>query len=173
MPRADGERSAEQVNAMKRKILVTGASRGIGRAICEKLLSSGHSVVGVARDFTKFPCDDPKFRALELDLADLDRHPARLKSLAAKATGDEAVNAIVCNVGVGRFGSLEQFSNAQIRAQIDLNFLSHVYVVRALLPAMKTRGRGDIVFMGSEAGLRGRRNGTLYSAAKFAVKGFR
>ena len=53
-------------------VLVTGASSGIGRAICEKLLASGHRAIGIARDFGKFPCDDNRFEAHSIDLADLN-----------------------------------------------------------------------------------------------------
>ena len=66
---------------------------------------------------------------------------------------------------------LEQFSYEQIRALIDLNFTSHVFVARAFLPVLKKVGRGHLVFMGSEAALAGTAQGSLYCAAKFALRG--
>ena len=73
---------------------------------------------------------------------------------------------------MGRFGHLEQFSYAQIRELLDLNFTSQAFTVRAFLPRMKRSGCGDIVIIGSEAALRGSRKGSLYCASKFALRGF-
>ena len=150
------------------RVLVTGASSGIGRAVCERLLADGHSAIGIARDFGKFPCDDRRFAAHEIDLADLDKLPAHLQTLVAIYP---ALDALVLNAGIGRFGSLEQFSYEQIRALIDLNLTSHVFVARAFLPSLKKAGRGHLVFMGSEAALTGTAQGSLYCAAKFALRG--
>ena len=151
------------------RVLVTGASSGIGRAICERLLANGHRAIGIARDFGKFPCDDHRFEARAIDLADLDQLPVHLRDLVATCP---ALDALVLNAGVGRFGALEQFSYGQIRALIDLNLTSHVFVARAFLPILKRAGRGHLVFMGSEAALAGTAQGSLYCAAKFALRGF-
>ena len=150
------------------RVLVTGASSGIGRAVCEKLLADGHSAIGIARDFGKFPCADRCFEPHAIDLADLDQLPEHLQTLDAAYP---ALDALVLNAGVGRFGTLEQFSYSQIRALIDLNFTSHVFVARAFLPTLKKAGRGHLVFMGSEAALAGTAQGSLYCAAKFALRG--
>ncbi len=150
------------------RVLVTGASSGIGRAVCERLLADGHRAIGIARDFGKFPCDDHRFEAHSIDLADLDKLPAHLQTLVAAYP---ALDALVLNAGAGRFGTLEQFSYDQIRTLIDLNFTSHVFVARAFLPSLKKAGRGHLVFMGSEAALVGTAQGSLYCAAKFALRG--
>ena len=150
-------------------VLVTGASSGIGRAVCERLLASGHCAIGIARDFGKFPCDDHRFEAHAIDLADLDQLPEHLQTLVV---AHPQIDALVLNAGVGRFGTIEQFSYDQIRALIDLNLTSHVFVARAFLPALKKAGRGHLVFMGSEAALAGTAQGSLYCAAKFALRGF-
>ncbi len=155
----------------KRTALVTGASSGIGRAICIRLLEQGHRVVGVARDFSKFPRNDANFQAVSLDLADLDALPARLQSLQNNLTDLDTLDVLVCNAGAGRFGSLEEFSYQQIRALVDLNFVSAAYLARCFLPAMKSQKRGDLIFIGSEAALSGGRKGAIYAAAKFALRG--
>ena len=153
---------------MVRTVLVTGASSGIGRAVAEALLAAGHLVVGLARDFAKFPCAHPAFTAYTADLADLDALPQCLERVAA---AHPAIDALVCNAGQGHFGHLEQFSYAQIRTALDLNFTSHALTARVFLPRLKQLGRGDIVFTGSEAALQGARQGGLYCAAKFALRG--
>jgi len=151
------------------KIILTGASSGIGRAIGANLLAAGHELVGLARDFGKFPCHHERFTAHSIDLSDLDTLPGKLQELVEIYP---RVDALVCNAGAGRFGDLEQFSCAQIRRLIDLNFTSHAFLIRAFLPQMKRAGRGHLVFMGSEAALKGSQKGAVYCASKFAVRGF-
>lgn len=149
-------------------ILVTGASSGIGRACTTLLLERGYAVIGVARNFDKFPCADPRFTARALDLSDLDALPAQLDRLLAARP---VIDGAICCAGRGRFGSLEEFSYAQIRDLLELNLTSQVYLARALLPAMKQRCSGDIIFIGSEAALSGGKRGAVYSAAKFGLRG--
>ena len=151
-----------------KNIIVSGASSGIGRAISTRLLQQGYRVTGVARDFSKFPCDDQRFTPVCMDLSDLDELPARLDALIKK---DSVIDGLICCAGSGRFGSLEEFSPPQIRKLLDLNLTSQLYLVRAVLPGMKQRGSGNIVFMGSEAALAGGKRGAVYSAAKFGLRG--
>jgi NADP-dependent 3-hydroxy acid dehydrogenase YdfG len=151
------------------KAIITGASSGIGRAITEQLLADGWEVIGLARDFAKFPCTHERFTTHSVDLADLDALPAALRELTGR---HPEIDALIGCAGQGRFGDLEQFSYAQIRYLIDLDFTSHAFLCRAFVPQMKRAGRGDIVFIGSEAALRGSQKGTVYCAAKFALRGF-
>lgn len=154
---------------MARIVVITGASKGIGRAIALRLLKEGFTILGIARDFSNFPSKHRRFHHVSLDLSDLERLSAHLNRLSRE---HPRVDAVICNAGRGHFGELEQFSYDEIRSFIDLNFVSHAYVARAFLPAMKRRGKGDLVFIGSEAGLYGTQKGTLYCASKFALRGF-
>lgn len=156
------------MNQQPRTILITGASAGIGRAACKRLLNDGHHVIGIARDFSKFSCTHQHFTALTIDLAEIDSLPHQLQILARKHNN---IDAIICCAGRGLFGSLEEFSYQQIRSLIDLNFVSQAYIARAFLPAMKRQGHGTLLFIGSEAALRGSRKGSIYCASKFAVRG--
>ena len=141
-----------------KRALVTGASRGIGRAVSLKLLEAGYRVTGIARDFTDFPSGHEGFEAVELDLADLAALPDALKGLGERLGEAEAV---IFNAGRGSFGNLEQFSFAEIRSLVDLNFLSQAYLARAVVPEMKKRGRGNLVCIGSEAALAGHQKGAV------------
>lgn len=145
-----------------RKVLITGASRGIGRATAERLLDIGHEVWGIARTAEKF---HEKFHPHRIDLSDLEELPQKLSPF-------RDMDTIICNVGKGYFGHLEELSFAQIRSLMDLNFLSHVCLIKELLPYLKKQEEADIIFIGSEAALAGKRKGSIYCASKFALRGF-
>lgn len=151
-----------------RTILVTGASSGIGHAITTLLLRQGYRVIGLARDFSKAAFDSDNFVAVSLDLSRLDELAARLETLIQD---EPAIDGVILCAGSGRFGSLEEFSHTQIRALIELNLTSPIYLARTLIPGMKQRASGDIIFMGSEAARAGGKRGAVYSAAKFGLRG--
>ncbi len=152
----------------QRSFLITGASRGIGAAITHRLLRQGAHVIGIGRDFSDWRDPPGHLETRNWDLADLHALPGRLKSLVQ---AHPEIDGLICNAGAGRFGALEQFSPAQIRASIDLNLTQHLLVLRALLPSLKKKDFADLLFMGSEAALNGGRNGAVYSACKFALRG--
>lgn len=149
--------------------LVTGASSGIGAHIASALMGEGYDVLGIARDFSKLDENLNAFQQRSLDLQDLDSLPKQLCQLSREFP---CPDVLICNAGRGLFGSLEEYSFAQIRSLMDLNFLAHVFCVRHFLPEMKRRGSGDILLMGSEAALAGKRQASLYCASKFALRGF-
>ena len=148
---------------------MTGAGGGIGRSIATLLLSSDWRIVGVGRDPARPGFGQKEFSQATIDLSDLEHLPEQLRLLASE---HEDIDSVVCAAGVGRFGSLEEFSYQQIRELIDINLTSQLYVVRAFLPLLKRRGRGDVVLIGSEAALAGGARGAVYSATKFALRGF-
>lgn len=149
--------------------LVSGASRGIGRAISERLLAADCRVAGIGRHFDSTLGEHPGFDPVVLDLSLLDELPEQFKLLRKRFP---VVDGVVCGAGYGRFGSLEQFSHQQIRALIDLNLTSQILLAGAFLPVLKKQGHGNLVFIGSEAALSGGRNGAVYCASKFALRGF-
>jgi len=154
---------------MQRKVIVTGASSGIGRETVIQLLNAGHHVIGMARDFSRLGVNSALFQAIEIDFAEIASATDALKETARKLTG---VTDLICCAGQGRFGSLEEFSYEQVRELMEINFVSQACVVRAFLPQIKQHGNGSVLFVGSEAALKGSRRGTVYCASKFALRGF-
>ncbi len=152
----------------ERTIIVTGASRGIGRAISHKLLDEGCRVVGISRTIESAAPVNEHFIAVPLDLAQSEQLPGQLRELRTRFP---AVDGLICNAGLGRFGSLEEFSAAQIRELIEVNLTSQILLAREFLPQFKKNGSGDLIFMGSEAALQGGKKGAVYSASKFALRG--
>ncbi|NOZ51577.1 MAG: SDR family oxidoreductase [Gammaproteobacteria bacterium] len=149
-------------------IVVTGASSGIGRAIVYRLLRDNCHVIGIARNFSCRAIDHEQFTAVEMDLSNIEALPEKV-TLLAKANSN--VHAIVFCAGRGQFGSIEEFSYAQIQEMINLNFLSQAYLAKAFMPMMKKRKTGKLIFIGSESALKGERKGAIYCASKFALRG--
>jgi len=157
------------MHTIKRTVLVTGASSGIGRAIAQNLLQQGHTVIGVSRDCQKFARQMANFSPVQLDLSQLDELPQKIRQLQQMFP---EIDAVVFSAGMGRFGSVEEFSYPQIEALMTINFTSQVFLTKALLPALKRKAYSDLIFIGSEAALKGSRKGAVYCASKFAVRGF-
>ncbi len=154
---------------MKRTVLVTGASSGIGRAIAQHLLHQEHTVIGVSRDCGKFTWQMENFSSIQMDLSQLEELPQKIRRMQQMFP---EIDAVVFSAGLGQFGSLEEFSFQQIEALMTINFTSQVFLTKALLPALKRKANSDLIFIGSEAGLKGSRKGTIYCASKFALRGF-
>ena len=157
------------MGCQQKTAVVTGSSSGIGRAISQDLLSHGYKVIGLARDHKKFDPESKHYFPFEIDLTDFDRTVSLFKRILAD---HEEVNVLVSNAGFGKFQSLENFSVTQIQSFLDLNLLSHILVCQILVRYFKKQMGGDIIIMGSESGVLGKKKSTLYSAAKFGLRGF-
>lgn len=155
----------------KNLIIVTGASSGIGEAISRMLLENEYRVLGLARDFTRCSIAHKNLQSIETDLSDIDNLEAKLKPVLA--TVQDSLRGVVLNAGMGRMGYLEQLSVADIQQTMDTNFVSPAILSKLVLPLLK-RGDAvsDLVFIGSESALRGERQGSIYCASKFALRGF-
>ena len=146
-------------------VLVTGGSRGIGRACCDALATAGIDVVSLSRTAPEtLPASETHYC---VDLEDLTEASNTIKHVL----NTHSITAVICNAGRGDIGSLENFSSQQIQASLTFNLISPLCVVRQCLPTLRSRERSDIVFIGSTSALQGGRYGTIYSAAKFGLRG--
>ncbi len=149
-------------------VLISGASSGIGLACAQLLLQQGYKVIGLSRRDPADALEHENFTVLPLDLADPTQVESQLKALLEKRDIDALVHA----AGLGRFGSIEQFSIAQMEELLRVNLLSAMIISRLLLPAMRRRGRGRMIFIGSESALVAGKKGAVYCASKFGLRGF-
>ena len=154
---------------VKRTVLVTGASSGIGRACAVALLNQGHHVIGLSRNCQQFTHTHPRFSPVEFDLSDLTILADNIKQLSKQ---HPSIDSIIFSAGKGQFSSLEEFSYVQIQELMNLNFISQSFLAKGLLPALKRKPLADLIFIGSEAALAGSRKGSIYCASKFALRGF-
>jgi len=151
-----------------RTALVTGASRGIGRAIAVELASAGASVVFSYRtgvEEARQLAEEIGGRAVEADVSD----PASAAALVEEA-GD--VDILVNNAGVTRDGLLVRMSDDDWRTVVDTNLASCFYTCRAAVRGMMKRRSGSIVNISSIVGIHGNWGQTNYAASKAGIIGF-
>jgi 3-hydroxy acid dehydrogenase/malonic semialdehyde reductase len=138
--------------------VVTGASRGIGRAVALRLAAT-HHVVAVARSRS------------ELETLASDIRSGGGSCDAIELEGVRA-DVLVNNAGVGYMKPLLELSSDEWHTMVDVNVNALFHVTRAVLPGMVDRGRGHIVMVGSIAGRSAFVGGSCYAATKHAVMGF-
>ena len=152
-----------------RCIIVSGSSSGIGRSISEILLEAGTEVVGLARNHNKFEPEFENYKPYEVDISDAKNLSKAFSSILSSYP---KVDGFVSSAGFGDFKGLENFSSEQIISYVNTNLVSHMILTKLLIPKMKKYNSGKIIFIGSEAALRGSQQGSLYNAVKFGLRGF-
>lgn len=140
--------------------LITGATRGIGRAISDRLARAGHHVFGIARSA------DPDFPG-RLFLADVGDSGA-LAGVLAEITERVTIDNLVSNAGFNQLQPLLNVRLEDFQRILDINLRATLQCAQACVPAMIRKGRGRIVALASRA-LLGRPRASSYAAAKAGV----
>jgi NAD(P)-dependent dehydrogenase (short-subunit alcohol dehydrogenase family) len=153
--------------------LVSGASRGLGRAITEAALSAGHHVVAGARSPAALSDlaarELERLAVVELDVTN-DEHVSSAVATAVKRFG--RLDVLVNNAGYANMGAIEDVDFDDFRTQLDTNFLGVVRLTRAALPVMRAQRAGHVVQISSVGGRIVRPGLAAYQSAKWAVTGF-
>ncbi len=156
------------MSSRKGSALVTGASRGIGRAVALKLASDGYDIVAVARNESELRSLAGEIaptgrtcRTIPLDLTQVDATRVALEGLD--------VDVLVNNAGMGVIRPFAELSADEWNTMIDLNVNALFHVTRAVLPAMVRRGSGHICTIGSIGGRSAWVGGSCYGATKAFV----
>jgi 3-oxoacyl-[acyl-carrier protein] reductase len=156
-------------------VLVTGASRGIGRAIALRLASLGASIAICGRDRDALAATASELKQIGGQVhsqpADVTL-PADITSLVTNAEAALGpISILVNNAGVGLFGPAHERSEADWDLVMNTNLKSAFLVSRAVVPSMIRRGQGDIVNISSLAGRNTFATGGLYCASKWGLQG--
>ncbi|HTW42389.1 MAG TPA: SDR family NAD(P)-dependent oxidoreductase [Solirubrobacteraceae bacterium] len=148
-------------------VLLTGASGGLGQAIARAMRARGAELVLTGRrtDVLEPLAAELHARALAADLADR----ADVERLASEA-GD--VDILVANAALPASGQLDSFTVEQLDRALDVNLRAPIVLAHALLPGMRARGRGHLLFMGSLQSKAPTPGASMYNATKFGLRGF-
>ncbi|HEY4785953.1 MAG TPA: SDR family NAD(P)-dependent oxidoreductase, partial [Bacteroidales bacterium] len=152
---------------------ITGSSRGLGRSITKAVLASGYNVAATARnpeqlsDLTqKFP---NQILALQLDV----NNKAQIhKAVEQTVRHFGRIDVLVNNAGFGVTGAIEEFTDEQMKSQLDVNLYAPIEITRAVLPYLRKQRSGSIFNVSSVGGRVGSAGFSMYQAAKFGLQGF-
>jgi NAD(P)-dependent dehydrogenase (short-subunit alcohol dehydrogenase family) len=152
---------------------ITGTSRGFGRVWAEAALRRGDKVVATARDTGSLSDLVERYGEnvlpIELDVTDKSAVDAAVKQ-AHEHFG--RLDVVVNNAGYGLFGTIEEVSEEQARAQIETNLFGALWVTKAALPYLREQGSGHIIQVSSIGGVHAFPTVGLYHASKWALEGF-
>jgi short-subunit dehydrogenase len=155
------------------RALVTGASRGIGRALAHELAARGATVGLAARSVS-----DLKTVAAELPgahhvlVCDVALRESVLEAVEDFVAATGGIDVLVVNAGVAHYEAIATQHVEKIERMTEINWLGTVYTIKAALPHLLARGSGHIVVMSSGAGLRSFPGAAAYSATKGAQRMF-
>ncbi|MER7211372.1 SDR family oxidoreductase [Streptosporangium sp. NPDC000239] len=150
---------------------ITGASRGLGRAFALAALERGDRVAAVSRTVTPHDFGDrygDRLLTLSLDVTDRE---AVFAAVAGAVEHFGHLDIVVNNAGTLSMGMVEEFTEAEARAQLEVNLFGAMWVCQAVLPHLRERGAGHILQVSSIAALGGFPSTGMYSASKFALEG--
>jgi len=155
-----------------KRVLLSGATGGLGRAIAGQLAGQGAALVLSSRKGDELdslaeslPGGAVRHISVVADLAE----PGAAEDLVERA-GD--VDGLVANAALPATGRLENFSSEEVQRALRVNFESPILMARALGPQLAEKGDGHLVFIASLAGKVGSPRSSLYNATKFGLRGF-
>ncbi len=153
--------------------LITGSSRGLGRVLSEAVLDAGDKLVATARNIASLADlaekHSDRVRLVTLDVTD---GPAAQQAVKAAVDAFGRLDIVVNNAGYGNIAPIEDVTEEDFRAQMDVNFYGVFHVTRAAIPVMRAQKSGHIIQISSIGGRIGTAGLSAYQSAKFAVEGF-
>ncbi|ELY4511003.1 SDR family oxidoreductase [Cronobacter dublinensis] len=152
--------------------LITGASSGLGRLMCESLLARGDRVVASVR--REGALEDMRahygeqLQVIMLDISKTDTIKPIIEAAFANAG---RIDVVVSNAGYGLLGAAEELSDSQIERQIATNLIGSIQLIRAAIPLLRQQSGGRIVQLSSEGGQIAYPDFSVYHATKWGIEG--
>lgn len=155
------------MNVSGKRVLLTGATGGLGHAIARELAGAGAHVIlsGRRADVLDALATEISGSIAPADLTDRT-------AVHALAAGHTDVDVLVSNAGLSASGLIDTWTEEQIDRALDVNLRAAIILTRTLVPHMVARGEGHVVFMSSLAGKAPTAGSSLYNATKFGLRGF-
>jgi NAD(P)-dependent dehydrogenase (short-subunit alcohol dehydrogenase family) len=152
---------------------ITGTSKGFGRIWAEAALARGDRVAATARDAnTLAPLVERYGDRVAVIALDVTNKTAVEASIAKAHARFGRLDVVINNAGYGLFGTIEEISEAEARAQIETNLFGALWVSQAALPIMRAQGSGHIIQVSSIGGVNAFPTVGLYHASKWGLEGF-
>jgi NAD(P)-dependent dehydrogenase (short-subunit alcohol dehydrogenase family) len=152
---------------------ITGTSRGFGRVWAQAALARGDRVAATARDVKTLGPLVERYGNLIAPLAlDVTDKAAASAAIAFAQKRFGRLDVVVNNAGYGLFGTIEEVSEAEARAQLETNLFGALWVTQAALPFMRAQGSGHIIQVSSIGGVNAFPTVGLYHASKWGLEGF-
>ncbi|MFB9841018.1 SDR family NAD(P)-dependent oxidoreductase [Mucilaginibacter ginsenosidivorans] len=157
---------------MKKTIFITGASRGFGKIWAEAFLKQGYQVAATARDINSLNDLASQYGDAVLPIQlDVNDRPADFAAVKKAAEHFGSIDVLINNAGYGLFGTIEETSEQEARAQIETNVFGLLWITQAVLPVMRKQRHGHIIQVSSVLGVATLPILGVYNASKFAVEG--
>lgn len=162
-----------KLSSVKNKtILITGSSRGIGHALCEKLLSMNNSVIGTAKNIEHLNSisviNNDKFFPIQLDLESIDSIDLMV---AEVKKGFDKIDVLINNASIlGEMKTLEDYNYETWKNVININMNHQYYLTKNFLPLIKNSKKGSIINVSSSVGRFPREKWGAYSVSKVGLE---
>jgi NAD(P)-dependent dehydrogenase (short-subunit alcohol dehydrogenase family) len=153
---------------MKKVVLITGASSGIGKVMARHLTENGYVVYGAARRVEKMrDLEALGVRTLAMDVTD---EASMVAGVGAVVAAEGRIDILINNAGFGSYGAIEEVPLSDARYQLEVNVFGAAKLIQLVLPYMRGQGWGRIVNISSIGGKVSMPLGGWYHASKFALE---
>ncbi len=153
---------------MKKVVLITGASSGIGKSAAEYLAERGYIVYGAARRIDKMA--DLKARDIKTLTMDVTDEHSSSEGVNKIITAEGRIDILINNAGFGSYGAIEDVSIEDARYQLEVNVFGAARLIKLVLPHMRAQHSGKILNISSIGGKLAMPFGGWYHASKFAIE---
>jgi len=166
------DKAGAKIYSARMNIVITGVTRGLGRALAEAFITDGHAIFGCGRNVSaieSLKSDYPQHHWSSLDITDAEG----LKQWAADVAKETPIDLVIQNAAILLDPQpLHEVKEADFRKILEVNVLGPHLVTRAFLPHLLSRGQGMIIYLSSGAGRMGLPSIGAYCTSKWAVEGY-